>query len=182
MVRLESSVEVCTVFRLSSRWQYLHTEHIEPALAEKAIEAHEGQLLCDIPLSIVCFWQMQTLTPKLLSVYQTLSKHLILFLSYSLWCNACLFGLFRILHFETFGVKTITFAVFDHVDVPVCCVFAFAGFCQQTGWVHLLAERRSRNHRQLDTTQSWYRQPQTLPGNSPCELMSMHRSFIVLLT
>lgn len=110
---------------------------------------------------------------SLSNLIETLDSFSVLFVV--LWCNACLFGLFRILYFETFDVKTITFAVFDHVDVPVCCVFAFAGFCQQTGWVHLLVERRSRNHRQLDTTQSWYRQPQTLPGNSPCELMSVHQ-------
>lgn len=130
---------------------------------KKSIVAHQGQLLCDIPLSIVCFWQMLRNFYQFIKPYQNTW----LFFWSPICCGVTHGGFVQILMFRDFLCQS------SHV----CCVwlhwcvgvFVLAGFCQQTGWVHLLAERCSRNHRQLDATQSWYRQPQTLPGNSPCE-------------
>jgi len=138
---------------------------------QMAVFTHRAHWTCSHWKSHRDSWRAATVWHSLKYRVTNANPHSETFISLSNLIKTLSFSevLFVVLWCITHHIRTITFAVFDRVDVPVCCVFALAGFCQQTGWVHLLAERRSRNHRQLDATQSWYRQPQTLPGNSPCE-------------
>lgn len=60
-----------------------------------------------------------------------------------------LFGWFGLLYFETFDVRTITFAVFDRVDVPVVVCLLLQGF------VSKLDEFICWLRDALETTDNW---------------------------
>ncbi len=114
------------------------------------ISPKSARLSCGVypALSIVCFWQMQTLASKLLSVYQTLSKHLIIFLRSCLSCCR-----------ETHGgfVQIFMFRDFWCQSNHICCVWPCWCVCVfvLAGFVSKLDEFICWLRDALETTDNW---------------------------
>lgn len=100
----------------------------------------------------MCFWQMQTLALKLLSVYQTLSKHLIIFLRPYLSYSGVAHGGFV----QIFMFRDVWCQRKSHLPCLTACLMCLCVACLfLQGFVSKLDEFICWLRDALETTDNW---------------------------